>query len=115
MWSHYSHYSSYTRLLSSRTTQICRGYSVLTEAAQALVVASVDGSTEGMQEAHSAMVQAIQSCGVMQKMAQFDAANGKKPLLVVMRQYMEMIMEMLMFIRSVRTGNWNLHTSQWRT
>ena len=78
-------------------------------------MASVDGSTEGMQEAHSAMVQAIQSCGVMQKMAQFDAPNGKKPLLVVMRQYMEMIMEMLMFIRSVRTGNWNLHTSQWRT
>ena len=39
----------------------------------------------------------------------FDSINEKKPLLVVMRQYMEMVMDVLVFIRSVRTGDWKLH------
>ena len=47
-------------------------------------------------------------------MNQFDVANGQ-PLQVVMLQYMQMIMEMLMFIRYVKTGDWNLHVVQYKT
>jgi len=39
----------------------------------------------------------------------FDAAQEKKPLFKVMRQYMRMVMKMLTFIRTVRTGDWKLH------
>ena len=82
-------------------------HGILTETAEYLTRSGVGDTCKDMQEAHSAMVQAIQSCEVMEKMAQFDVANGK-PLQVVMRQCMQMLMEMLMFIRSVRTADWNL-------
>ena len=63
---------------------------ILTEAAEYLVRSDVDVTCK----AHCAIVQAIQSCEVMVKLLQ-----------VVRRQYMEMIMDMLMFIRSVRTAD----------
>ena len=59
-------------------------HGILTETAEYLTRSGVDDTCKDMQEAHSAMVQAIQSCEVMEKMAQFDVANGK-PLQVVMR------------------------------
>ena len=39
----------------------------------------------------------------------FDAEQDKVPLFRVMRQYMRMVMEMMSFIRAVRSGDWALH------
>ena len=45
----------------------------------------------------------------MENISQFDCVNAKKPLFAVMCQYMEIVMDVLVFIRSVRTGDWKLH------
>jgi hypothetical protein len=55
------------------------------------------------------MKEEILSLKLAEKMTQFDSEDGRKPLFIVMRQYMQMVMEMLHFIRSVRTGGWDLH------
>ena len=46
---------------------------------------------------------------LLEKMAEFDASQDKHPLFKVTRQYMQMVIEMLQFIRAVRTGDWKLH------
>ena len=42
-------------------------------------------------------------------MAAFDSTWEKNPMFKVTKHYMNMVMEMLMFVRAVRTGNWELH------
>ena len=39
----------------------------------------------------------------------FDASKISQPLFIVFRHYMKMVLEMMLFIRAVRTGNWELH------
>ena len=48
-------------------------------------------------------------------MCQFDNQNCGKPLFVIMRQYLQMITEVLQYIRAVRTGNWHLHLQSTET
>ena len=48
-------------------------------------------------------------------MIQFDSQVSQKPLLIVKRQYMQMVMDMLQFIGSVRAGDWNLHPLSTKT
>ena len=55
------------------------------------------------------MVQVMQSLHVLEKMSQFDQQKMQRPLFIVMREYMQMVMAMLQFIRSVKTGDWTLH------
>ena len=62
-----------------------------------------------IQEANQKMVQAIKSLEVMAKMNRFNLKNNQQPLKHVMLNYMQMVLQMIMFIRSVRTGNWKLH------
>ena len=62
-----------------------------------------------VQEAHQKMMQALVSLRVMEKMTQFNMKNDKQPLQQVMLNYMQMVLEMMSFIQSVRTGNWKLH------
>lgn len=69
----------------------------------------INGSKEQVEEVHSKLVQAIESKKIMEKMKVFDTAQDKIPLFKVVRQYMKMVMEMMTFIRSVRTGDWALH------
>jgi hypothetical protein len=52
---------------------------------------------------------AVERQGLVEKMAEFDATRDKHPMFKVMRQYMRMVMQMLQFIRAVRTGDWKLH------
>ena len=49
------------------------------------------------------------SMGIMQKMTKFDERHANDPIFKVFRQYMSMVLEMMLFIRAVRTANWNLH------
>ena len=55
------------------------------------------------------MVSAIGNLNILEKMSIFEAANTSNPMFKVMRHYMRMVMEMLAFIRAVRTGDWSIH------
>jgi len=55
------------------------------------------------------MLDAVESADIMKKMAEFDGQNANNPVFRVFRQYMCMVLEMMMFIRAVRTANWKLH------
>ena len=55
------------------------------------------------------MLETIESLGIVKKMEAFDDAHAANPMFRVMRHYMCMVVEMLAFIKSVRTGDWELH------
>ena len=57
------------------------------------------------------MVQAIESLGILEDMSDFDDAVCKRPLTRAFRTYMKMVLDMIVYIRAVRTGNWTLHLS----
>ena len=62
-----------------------------------------------MKEAHGKLEEAVESLKIIEKMEEFDARQEKKPLFKVFRHYMRMVMEMMTFVRTVRTGDWALH------
>ena len=66
-------------------------------------------------QAQEKMMQEIQSLNIQAKMCQFDKQNSGKRLFVIMRQYLQMITEVLQYIRAVRTGNWHLHLQSTET
>ena len=74
-----------------------------------VIEAFKEGDKEKIERAHQCFVDGISSSKVIEKMLEFDAANNRSPLFVVMRHYMCMIMEMFAFIGSVRSGSWKLH------
>ena len=66
------------------------------------------GNKQDIKARHEELGKTITSTEVAAKMEQFDADNEDSPLFKFTRGYMAMVMEM-MFIRAVRTGDWNLH------
>ena len=62
-----------------------------------------------MEEAHQRIVNTLESMEIMKKMKEFEESPENSPMFMVFRQYMGMVLEMLMFIRAVRTANWELH------
>jgi len=74
-----------------------------------VIEAFKEGDKEKIERAHQCFVDGISSSKVIEKMLEFNTANNRSPLFVVMRHYRCMIMEMFAFIRSVRSGNWKLH------
>jgi len=82
---------------------------VLQNVVKELADACTNGTKAQVQKAHANMTNRIQSHGILERMSEFDAAQCQNPMFVVMRQYMRMVMEMLAFIRAVRTGDWGLH------
>ena len=60
-------------------------------------------------EAHQRIVNAVESMEIMKKTKEFDESHENSPMFKVFRQYMGMVLEMLMFIRAVCTANWELH------
>ena len=68
-------------------------------------------SSEGVQvaEAHQQIVNAVDSIKIMKKMKEFDESYENSPMFMVFRQCIGMVLEMLIFIRAVRTANWELH------
>ena len=53
------------------------------------------------------VVSGIGNLNILEKMSTFEAANTTNPMFKVMHHYM--VMEMLAFIRAVRTGDWSPH------
>ena len=54
---------------------------------------------------HEEPAQTITSTELAAKMEQFDADNEDSPLFKFTRGYIAMVMEMMTFIRAVRTGH----------
>lgn len=81
----------------------------LEESVTQLSDACANGSKDAVKEAHDRLVSTIESQKIIEKMDVFDKEKEKSPLFKVVRQYMRMVMEMMTFIRAVRTGDWALH------
>ena len=62
-----------------------------------------------MEKAHERFANSLRSVGVLEKMAAFDDRHTSNPMFQVFNQYMRMVMEMMLFVRAVPTGNWSLH------
>lgn len=60
-------------------------------------------------DVNARLVKAVEHRCLVESMAKFDAKQDENPLFNVTRQYMCMVMEMLQFIRAVRTDDWILH------
>ena len=84
-------------------------HETLQSLAQELCDACKDGTRTQVKKAHVDMVSTIGCLNILDKMSTFEAANASNPMFKVMRHYMRMVMEMLAFIRAVRTGDWSLH------
>ena len=67
------------------------------------------GDKQDIKARHEELAKTITSTELAAKMEQFDADHEDSPLFKFTRGYMAMVMEMMMFIRAVRTGDWDLH------
>ena len=63
---------------------------------------------EGVTRAHQEMCQSLKSLDIDTKMEIFEQSTSS-PLFTSMRQYMQIILDMLLFIRAVQTADWLLH------
>ena len=81
----------------------------LTQLAGQLEEACSSGEKRKIREKHKEIVEAVESMDIMERMAKFDRRHTNNPMFKVFRQYMCMVLEMMMFTRAVRTANWNLH------
>ena len=79
------------------------------ELAKELEQVCVDGCNEKAAEAHTRMKNALESMDVVTKMAKFEKEHAKNPMFTVFRQYMTMVLEMLMFICAIRSADWLLY------
>ena len=81
----------------------------LEELLRKLADVCTNGKKHEVREANANLMRVIESLRIIEKMTTFNAAQEKKPMFKVMRQYLRIVMEMLTFIRAVRTGDWKLH------
>ena len=81
----------------------------LTQLTQQLKDVCSSGEKRKIQEKPKEMVKVVESMDIMERMAEFDRRHINNPMFKVFHQYMCMVLEMMMFIRAVRTANWNLH------
>ena len=82
---------------------------IIEQSANQLSDACKEGDKQDITAKHEELAQTITSTELAAKMEQFDADHEDRPLFMFTRGYMAMVMEMMMFIRAVRTGDWDLH------
>lgn len=61
-----------------------------------------------VQKAHAEMVETIQSSYVITRLKKFDDSHDKIPEFQVFRQYMTLVVDIMLFISAVWTGDWRL-------
>ena len=68
-----------------------------------------------VEETTAKMVEVMESVDLFRKMKNFEEEKSENPEFHVFRCYVQMIMEMILFVRAVRTGDWqlNLKSLQW--
>ena len=81
----------------------------IADLSQEVAEACTLASNVELKEANTKLLEAVENQDLLKKMAEFDATRDQHPLFKVTREYMRMVMEMLQFIRAVRTGDWKLH------
>jgi len=81
----------------------------LEQLAKQLGKACFSGERTQVKEAHEEMANTMKTIGILDKMKAFDEVHDNNPMFKVFHHYMQMVLEMLMFIRAVRTGDWVLH------
>lgn len=64
-----------------------------------------------IKETHKAVVAELKASNVNSTFKEHDDSCIENPMFVAVRQYMEMVLTMLQFIRAYHTGNWRLHLS----
>lgn len=84
-------------------------YQRLEQVAIELSDACADGEKIRVNKANAKMLETIESLGILKKMEALDDRHATNPMFRVMRHYMRMVVEMMAFIKSVRTGDWELH------
>ena len=68
-----------------------------------------DGNDEDIQKAQADMIHTIKSLNIVNQMGRFYERVANKPLTRAIRQYVQMVVEMLIYATPVWTGDWNLH------
>ena len=82
----------------------------LQEAAAKVDRSCENGSFEDVQQAQSYMQKELQSSNILQDKHKIDC-NSVDAMARIIRNYMNMVEEMLLCIRYVRGGQWELHLS----
>ena len=81
---------------------------IIEQLANQLSNACKEGDKQDITAKHEELAQTITSTELAAKMEQFDADHEDCPLFMFTRGYMAMVMEMMMFIGAVRTGDSDL-------
>ena len=82
---------------------------IIKKSANRLSDACKKGDKQDITAKQEELAQTITSTVLASKMEHFDADHEDSPLFKFTRRYMAMVMEMMTFIRAVRTGDWDLH------
>ena len=64
---------------------------------------------DDVKTAHNNLIDSMNNMGILHKIAEFDAQATSSSMFNVFRQYMTMVLKMMMFNRAVRTTDWDLH------
>ena len=82
----------------------------LIEDLQSHVKAIDEGEPEAVRTAHADLTNLLESSNVNKKLNKFDKKNEySSPVFKFARQYMHMVQLILLFIKAVRTTDWDLH------
>ena len=81
---------------------------IVEKSANQLSDACKRGDSQDITAKHEELAKTITSTELVARMEQFDADHEDSPLFKLTRGYMAMVMEMMTFIRAVRTGDWDL-------
>ena len=81
------------------------------KAADKVSLACSTGDKDEIRNAFSQMNHEFESCKLHNRMKAFDTKNSDRPMFLFARQYMEMVLEMITFLKSVRNADWELHLS----
>ena len=99
-------FSLYQEAFFVRHSAVC---TIVETLANQLSDACKKGDKQDIAAKHKELAQTITSTELAAKMELFDADHEDSPLFKFSRGYMAMVMEMMTFIRAVRTGDWDLH------
>ena len=86
-------------------------YLTCSKAADKVSLACSTGDKDEIRNAFSQMKHEFESCKLHNRMQAFDTKNSDRPMFLFARQFMEMVLEMITFLKSVRNADWELHLS----
>ena len=86
-------------------------YLTCSKAADKVSLACSTGDKDEIRNAFSQMKHEFESCKLHNRMKAFDTKNSDRPMFLFARQYLEMVLEMITFLKSVRNADWELHLS----